>query len=79
VSDERDNPGNHGDIARRGGAGIYIPDGGTTTDADADHAEPHNNNGMTGGASGQKEIGGRDGPDPTRFGDWEIKGRCIDF
>jgi hypothetical protein len=29
--------------------------------------------------SGQKEIGGRDGPDPTRFGDWEIKGRCIDF
>ena len=18
-------------------------------------------------------------PDPTRFGDWEIKGRCIDF
>jgi hypothetical protein len=25
------------------------------------------------------EIGGRDGPDPTRFGDWELKGRCIDF
>ena len=25
------------------------------------------------------EIGGRNGPDPTRFGDWEIKGRCIDF
>ena len=27
----------------------------------------------------QKEIGGRDGPDPTRFGDWEKGGRCIDF
>ena len=27
----------------------------------------------------QKEIGGRDGPDPTRFGDWEKNGRCIDF
>jgi hypothetical protein len=26
-----------------------------------------------------KEIGGRDGPDPTRFGDWEKAGRCIDF
>jgi len=26
-----------------------------------------------------KEIGGRDGPDPTRFGDWEKNGRCIDF
>jgi hypothetical protein len=25
------------------------------------------------------EIGGRKGPDPTRFGDWELKGRCIDF
>jgi hypothetical protein len=31
------------------------------------------------GRTGQKEIGGRQGPDPTRFGDWEIKGRCIDF
>ena len=27
----------------------------------------------------KKEIGGRDGPDPTRFGDWEKDGRCIDF
>lgn len=26
-----------------------------------------------------KEIGGRDGPEPTRFGDWEKNGRCIDF
>ena len=26
-----------------------------------------------------KEIGGRNGPDPTRFGDWEKNGRCIDF
>jgi hypothetical protein len=26
-----------------------------------------------------KEIGGREGPDPTRFGDWEKGGRCIDF
>jgi hypothetical protein len=25
------------------------------------------------------EIGGRDGPEPTRFGDWELRGRCIDF
>jgi hypothetical protein len=28
---------------------------------------------------GQKEIGGPKGPEPTRFGDWERKGRCIDF
>jgi hypothetical protein len=25
------------------------------------------------------EVGGRDGPDPTRFGDWEKNGRCVDF
>lgn len=26
-----------------------------------------------------KEIGGRGGKDPARYGDWEIKGRAIDF
>jgi hypothetical protein len=26
-----------------------------------------------------REHGGRDGPEPTRFGDWEKGGRCIDF
>ena len=31
------------------------------------HHEPH------------PEIGGRDGPEPTRFGDWEKNGRWIDF
>lgn len=26
-----------------------------------------------------KEIGGRGGQDPTRFGDWEVNGKAIDF
>lgn len=26
-----------------------------------------------------KEHGGRKGPEPTRYGDWEKNGRCIDF
>lgn len=26
-----------------------------------------------------EEIGGMNGPDPTRYGDWEKNGRCIDF
>lgn len=26
-----------------------------------------------------KEIGGTDGPEPTRYGDWQHKGRCTDF
>lgn len=25
------------------------------------------------------EIDGPTGPEPTRYGDWERKGRCIDF
>jgi len=25
------------------------------------------------------EVGGPKGPEPTRYGDWEKKGRCIDF
>jgi hypothetical protein len=26
-----------------------------------------------------REVGGLEGADPTRFGDWELRGRCIDF
>jgi hypothetical protein len=26
-----------------------------------------------------KEVGGPSGPEPTRYGDWEKNGRCIDF
>ncbi len=25
------------------------------------------------------ELGGRDGPEPVRFGDWERKGIAVDF
>ena len=27
----------------------------------------------------KKEVGGPKGLEPTRYGDWERKGRCIDF
>lgn len=30
-------------------------------------------------ASRPKEIGGPAGPEPTRYGDWERAGRCVDF
>jgi Protein of unknown function (DUF1674) len=30
-------------------------------------------------AARRREIGGPKGPEPTRYGDWEIGGRCIDF
>jgi shikimate dehydrogenase len=31
------------------------------------------------GSGSPAEVGGRPGPDPTRYGDWEKAGRCIDF
>jgi hypothetical protein len=40
-----------------------------------------NHTGTTGKRPGEgpREIGGPDGPDPTRYGDWEKAGRCVDF
>ncbi len=38
----------------------------SVADANADTQQP-------------KEIGGRGGLNPTRYGDWEKAGRCIDF
>lgn len=26
-----------------------------------------------------EELNGPKGPEPTRYGDWERKGRCVDF
>ncbi len=31
------------------------------------------------GGPAPKEIGGPKGPEPTRYGDWEVGGRCTDF
>ena len=41
----------------------------------AENDEPEDNN----TPERPKEIGGRGGLDPTRYGDWEKAGRCIDF
>ncbi len=30
-------------------------------------------------AAPPREVGRRDGPEPTRYGDWEKNGRCVDF
>ncbi|MAH06007.1 MAG: DUF1674 domain-containing protein [Pseudomonadota bacterium] len=31
-------------------------------------------------AEREKEYGGRqEGLEPTRYGDWELKGKCVDF
>ena len=30
-------------------------------------------------ATPQPEYGGRKGPEATRYGDWEMNGKCVDF
>jgi len=45
-----------------------------TSDAQADE---DTNTKMQSSKTG--EVGGPKGPEPTRYGDWEKKGRCIDF
>jgi|GEM_PF-2888871 len=37
-----------------------------------DHADDHM-------GDRQVEVGGPAGPEPTRYQDWEVKGRCSDF
>lgn len=34
---------------------------------------------QNGTGDGKKEFGGRDGPEPTRYGDWEKGGIASDF
>jgi len=45
------------------------------TPAHGPDATPHSGD----AAPRPPETGGRVGPDPTRYGDWEKNGRCIDF
>ena len=51
------------------------------TPADPDTGKPADADTTTAAEPGArpKEIGGRKGPEPTRYGDWEKNGRCIDF
>lgn len=48
-------------------------------DASADSRHEDNADSNPSPEQRPKEIGGRKGPDPTRYGDWEKGGRCIDF
>ena len=51
------------------------PEGGAASregvEADAGEAEPRPDPSV--------EVGGPKGPEPTRYNDWEQKGRCTDF
>lgn len=50
----------------------------------AKSVEPLQNESLTGDLMTKEvqkttEVNGPKGPEPTRFGDWERKGRCVDF
>ena len=51
----------------------------TKAENDAPETESSENDTPSGDTQRPKEIGGRGGLDPTRYGDWEKAGRCIDF
>jgi hypothetical protein len=53
---------------------------GTERDAETARATGEDATGNASEEAGKdEEVGGPKGPEPTRFGDWERKGRCIDF
>jgi hypothetical protein len=57
----------------------------TSTPHDRPPEDPRHSGGETNPALKKQEparppeFGGPPGPEPTRYGDWEINGRCIDF
>lgn len=57
------------------------PDGRETAPGEAPVPDPAPPSGDGRGPApdAQAEYGGREGPDPVRYGDWEKDGRCIDF
>jgi hypothetical protein len=48
-------------------------------DAEPQDAEPQDLKAQGERAAAVPELGGVDGPEPTRFGDWERKGIAVDF
>jgi hypothetical protein len=51
----------------------------TNTNELAGHAAPGATRPAQPRDEAPREHGGRGGLDPTRYGDWEKNGRCIDF
>ena len=52
---------------------------GNKEDAQAIESEPGTEKEIGKQPQDQREIGGPKGLEPTRYGDWEKGGRCIDF
>tara|TARA_B100001179_G_C18504792_1_gene365896 strand:+ start:43 stop:195 length:153 start_codon:yes stop_codon:yes gene_type:complete len=46
---------------------------------EADRKTPAKQDKLSENEAKPTEIGGRKGPDPARYGDWELNGKCVDF
>ena len=66
-SDNRHGVGNSNDKSVEARVNDEVVDDGDLENGDLDDGKP------------PREFGGRKGPDPVRYGDWEKNGRCIDF
>ncbi len=56
------------------------PDPAPAAELTTEAGKPVPENPVRGQPAAPREFGGRkDGTEPTRFGDWEKSGRCIDF
>lgn len=67
MSDERFPDSDESRVAPDGHSAEPSAEGATPTSVDSPPNDP------------PREYGGRKGPNPVRYGDWEKNGRCIDF
>lgn len=61
------------------GGGPRPRPGKAVTRADLEQAAKEKAAAKRDGTSAPQEIGGPAAPEPTRYGDWERNGRCVDF
>lgn len=64
-------------IIERAGCDAHVP--GMSNDTDDKPLDAETVAGAAAPPKQEPEIGGPKGPEPTRYGDWTVKGRCIDF
>ncbi len=64
------------DLARCGMADKEIPNGNQPAAPAHSSEDPQSSQTV---AARRKEMGGPKGPEPTRYGDWERNGKCVDF
>jgi hypothetical protein len=78
MSEAKQNPGAEGS-AKAVSVEARIREAGKRARAEADARRARAENAKETAGETPKELGGRKGPEPTRFGDWEKKGIVSDF